>query len=224
MKEISAFDVIGPIMVGPSSSHTAGALRIALLVDRIANADIKKVECILYGSFAATYEGHGTDRAIMGGILGFETFDPRIKHSLEIAKERGIDFSFTPDFVTETDHPNTVFIRAETVTGQKIAVTGESIGGGAMQITRINGIKVNFTGEYTTLIIEQQDIPGIVAEITTLMGEENINIAFMRLFRKEKGGRAFMIIETDTNVDDSILKAVLKVQGVDDVSIVRVGE
>lgn len=224
MKEISAFDVIGPIMVGPSSSHTAGALRIALMVNRMANAPICEVECTLYGSFAATYEGHGTDRAIMGGILGFQTYDPRVKDSLEIANDKGIEYTFQPDFTTETEHPNTVFIRALTTEGQKIAITGESIGGGAIKIIRINGIKVNFTGEYHTIIIEQGDAPGIITNITSKISEHGINIAYMRVFRKEKGGRAFTIIEADEEINSGVISGLMEVPSVKDVSIVRIGE
>ncbi len=222
MKEIGVFDVIGPIMVGPSSSHTAGALRIAAMVNRMANSPIEKVEFHLYGSFAQTYEGHGTDRALLGGILGFDTSDLRVRDSFELATQAGIDYTFIPDTETETEHPNTIFIRAYTKQGQKIAVTGESTGGGAIRITRINGIKVSFTGEYYTIIIEQDDAPGVITTITSIISEFRINIAYMRVFRQQKGGRAFAILEADEPIDEAVTAKLLACVYVRDVSIISI--
>lgn len=222
MKEIGVFDVIGPIMVGPSSSHTAGALRIAATVNRMANSPIVKVEFVLYGSFAQTYQGHGTDRALLGGILGFDTNDLRVRDSFELADKAGIEYSFTPDAVTETEHPNTILIRAVTKEGQKISVTGESTGGGAIRIVRINDIKVSFTGEYYTLVIEQEDAPRVITTITSIISEFGINIAYMRVFRKAKGGRAFAIIEADEPIDEAVTSKLLACKYVSDVSIITV--
>jgi len=222
LKEIGVFDVIGPIMVGPSSSHTAGALRIAAMVNRMANSPIVKVEFTLYGSFAQTYQGHGTDRALLGGILGFDTSDLRVRDSFKLADEAGIAYTFTPDAETDTDHPNTILIRAYTKQGQKIAVIGESTGGGAIRITRINDIKVSFTGEYYTIVIEQDDAPGVITTITSIISEFGINIAFMRVYRQQKGGRAFAILEADEPIDEAVTAKLLSCIYVKDVSIISI--
>lgn len=222
MKNISAFDVIGPIMVGPSSSHTAGALRISAIVNKIANSKITKVSFVLFGSFATTYKGHGTDRALLGGILGYATDDERIRESLEIAKKQGIEYTFTPDFDTKTDHPNTISINAVTENGQVIDIIGESIGGGAMQIININGTTVNFTGEFNTIIIEQNDAHGVIKDISDVLTNENINIAFMRVFRDTKGGTAYTMIEVDEHINNAVSKKLLECKNINDVSIIYV--
>lgn len=160
MSFISVFDVLGPNMIGPSSSHTAGAAVIAYLAHKMIAPPLKKVDFTLYGSFAKTYHGHGTDRALLGGIMGFSTDDTRIRNSFSIATERGLSYSFTP-CETETDvHPNTVDIRMENAAGQVMTIRGESLGGGKCRIARINGVEVDFTGEYSTVIVVQQDQAG----------------------------------------------------------------
>ena len=197
MSFISVFDVIGPNMIGPSSSHTAGACVIAFLAHRMISPPIVRADFTLYGSFAKTYRGHGTDRALLGGIMGFGTDDIRIRDSFDIAKERGIAFSFTP-CLTETDvHPNTVDIRMENSAGDTAEVRGESLGGGKVRISRINGVTVDFTGEYSTVIVVQQDTPGVVAHITRVLSDRGVNIAFMRLYRESKGRTAYTIVESD---------------------------
>lgn len=222
MKTLSAFDILGPVMVGPSSSHTAGALRISSFVYKIANDKIKNVKFTLYGSFAHTYKGHGSDKALVAGILGFNTDDLQIRNSFEIAKSEGILFEFVADDVTKTEHPNTILVEASTISGQKISIIGESIGGGAAKIVDINGVKVNFTGEYHTVLIEQNDEKGVVADITAKISEKDINIAFMRVFRHEKGGTAYTIIETDGDIEKSIVSELLECKNVRDVSIISI--
>ena len=160
MAFISIFEVIGPNMVGPSSSHTAGAASIARLAGKMMNEKIKKVNFILYGSFARTYKGHGTDRALLGGILGYETDDIRIRDSFELAEKAGIDFSFSANTLETDVHTNTVDIELVGETGRRITVRGESVGGGKVRLTRINGVKVLFTGEYHALIVVHRDHPG----------------------------------------------------------------
>ena len=197
MSFISVFDVLGPNMIGPSSSHTAGAVEIAHLAQKLLEPHLKKVEFTLYGSFAKTYRGHGTDRALLGGIMGFGTDDIRIRDSFRIARERGLTFSFLPN-ETETEvHPNTVDIRMENGAGQVMTVRGESLGGGKVRIVRINGMGVEFTGEYASVITEHQDKPGVVAHITRGLSDWNVNIAFMRLYREGKNDRAYCIVESD---------------------------
>lgn len=200
MAFISVFEVIGPNMVGPSSSHTAGAASIARLAGKMLHRKIKKVEFILYGSFAQTYRGHGTDRALLGGIMGFETDDVRIRDSFEIAEKEGIEFSFTPNTVETDVHPNTVDMLIEDVSGQKLTVRGESLGGGKVKLTKINGVKVHFTGEYHALIVIHKDHPGVISKITNVFGKQHVNIAFLRVYRETKGGDAYMIIESDAEI------------------------
>lgn len=202
MSFISVFDVLGPIMVGPSSSHTAGCAAIGYLARKMMNHKIQKVEFILYGSFAKTYQGHGSDRALLGGILGFPTDDVRIRDSFLFAKEEEISYEFIVN-EEETDlHPNTVDIKMTDIHGKTMFVRGESLGGGKIRIVRINGVKVDFSGEYSTVIIIHQDRPGVVAYITDVLSKRNINIAFMRLFREGKGEIAYTILESDEDIPE----------------------
>lgn len=220
MAFISVFDVIGPNMVGPSSSHTAGAASIALLSGKMLGEKIKKVKFILYGSFAATYTGHGTDRALLGGIMGFATDDVRIRDSFEYAKKEGIEYSFEADR-NETDiHPNTVDIIMEGVGGRTLTVRGESLGGGKIELTRINGVKVKFTGEYHALIAVYKDQPGVVAAITCALNESNVNIAFLRVYRESKGGRAYTIVESDEEIPSLAVERIRADSIVDDIMLI----
>lgn len=155
MAFISVFDVLGPNMIGPSSSHTAGAEIIAFLAQKMIAPPLKRADFTLYGSFAKTYHGHGTDRALLGGIMGFSADDTRIRDSFAIATDRGLGYSFTPNEVETDIHPNTVDIRMENAAGQVMTVRGESLGGGKVRIVRINGVEVDFTGEYNALIVVQ---------------------------------------------------------------------
>ncbi len=221
MAFISAFDVLGPNMIGPSSSHTAGAGSIAYLARKMAGENITKVHFILYGSFAKTYRGHGTDKALLGGILGFRTDDTRIRESFTIAREQGVDFSFDVD-ETETEvHPNTVDIHVETKEGRILDLRGESIGGGKCQIVRIDGVPVHYTGEYSAVIVVQQDMPGVIKHITSALSDRAINIAFMRLFREGKHERAYTIVETDEILPGDLTDAIAENPYVEDVMIVQ---
>ncbi len=205
MKEISIFDVIGPNMIGPSSSHTAGALRIALMVHKLAGEPIKKVDFYLYGSFAKTYKGHGTDKALVAGILGMDTEDERIREAFVYAAERMLTYTFHTIESHAEVHPNTVEIIAETTTGEQTRVMAASIGGGNIRIDAINGVAVEFSGEYTTLIVKQADAPGSMACMTKVLAERGINIAFMRVYREEKGSFGYSIIEIDGPIEESII-------------------
>ena len=221
MAFISIFEVIGPNMVGPSSSHTAGAASIARLAGKMMNEKIKKVNFILYGSFARTYKGHGTDRALLGGILGYETDDIRIRDSFELAEKAGIDFSFSANTLETDVHPNTVDIELVGETGRRITVRGESVGGGKVRLTRINGVKVLFTGEYHALIVVHRDHPGVVAGITTALSEYNVNIAFLRVYRESKGGVAYTIIESDEEIKDDIVAEIKKDTAITETMMIR---
>ena len=221
MSFISVFDVLGPNMIGPSSSHTAGAAVIAQLAQKLIAPPLKKVEFTLYGSFAKTYHGHGTDRALLGGIMGFSTDDVCIRDSFRIAGERGLEFSFVPN-ETETDvHPNTVDIRMENAAGQVMTVRGVSLGGGKVKIVRINGVEVDFTGEYSAVIVVQQDKPGVVAHITKVLSDRGVNLAFMRLFRESKGLTAYSIIESDGRLPEGITEELKKNPYIHDVMVVQ---
>lgn len=221
MSFISVFDVLGPNMIGPSSSHTAGAAVIAGVARKLIAPPLKKVEFTLYGSFAKTYRGHGTDRALLGGILGFDTDDVRIRDSFGIARQRGLEFAFIPNETEQDVHPNTADIRMENESGQVMTVRGVSLGGGKMKITRINGVEVDFTGEYSALIVIHQDTPGVVAHITHVLSEHNVNIAFMRLFREARGHTAYSIIESDGTLPESIPAQLQKNAHIRDVMLVQ---
>lgn len=221
MSFISVFDVLGPNMIGPSSSHTAGAAKIAYLAQKMITGPLLQVDFTLYGSFARTYRGHGTDRALLGGIMGFTTDDMRIRNSFEIAENKGIAFTFQPD-EEETDvHPNTVDIHMVNKAGQEMTVRGESLGGGKVRISRINKVQVDFTGEYSAVIVIQKDRPGVVAHITKALSDRNVNIAFMRLFREGKGDIAYTIVESDGHLPENIREELLKNEHVHDVMIVQ---
>ena len=221
MSFISVFDVLGPNMIGPSSSHTAGASVIAYLAQKMINGPLAKVEFTLYGSFSKTYRGHGTDRALLGGIMGFSTDDIRIRDSFQIAEERGLEFHFTVN-TTETEvHPNTVDIRMENAAGSVMVVRGESLGGGKVRIVRINGVKVDFTGEYSAVIVIHQDKPGVVAHITKCLSDRGVNLAFMRLFREAKGHTAYTIVESDGSLPEDVDVSLRENVNVRDVMVVQ---
>lgn len=221
MAFISVFEVIGPNMVGPSSSHTAGAASIARLAGKMLHNKIKKVKFILYGSFAQTYQGHGTDRALLGGLMGFDTDDVRIRDSFDIAKEMNIDFKFVTN-TAETDvHPNTVDMEIEDISGKRLSVRGESLGGGKVKLTRINGVKVHFTGEYHALIVVHKDHPGVISKITNVFGKMHVNIAFLRVYRESKGGNAYMIIESDAEITSSAVEEIEKNPFVRETMLIR---
>ena len=221
MSFISVFDVMGPNMIGPSSSHTAGAARIAFLAQKMITPPLKKVEFILYGSFARTYKGHGTDRALLGGIMGFSTDDMRIRNSFDIAREQGIDFSFTPNEAETDVHPNTVDIHMVNEQGQEMTVRGESLGGGKVRIVEINHVKVDFTGEYSAVIVIQKDRPGVVAHVTKVLSDRGVNIAFMRLFRKAKGEIAYTIVESDGRLPEDMAQKLEDNENVQNVMIIQ---
>lgn len=212
MRELSVFDIIGPIMIGPSSSHTAGALKIARVARMLAKTKIISAHFQLYGSFAKTYKGHGTDRALVGGILGFETDDYRIRDSFQLAKEAGVEIIFM-EMEMEMDanmHPNTVDIIITEEDGTTSSLRGASVGGGEIEITRINGCEIKFSGKNNAVIIQQYDRPGVLASITKVFEVFDINISSMSVFSKEKGGTAFSVLEIDGHLTDVGMEALLR--------------
>ena len=199
MENFSVFDIVGPRMTGPSSSHTAGAVRIAHTARHIAGMDVQEAAFTLYGSFAETGRGHGTDKALIAGVLGMDPDDPRIKEAYAIAREQGVLVSVT--FSDEpVNHPNTARVHIVGGDGKETDVIGESVGGGNILITEINGLDVELTGDYPTLIIQHHDEPGVIAEVSHVLAQLKVNIAFMRVFRHSRGEDAYMTIETDQPV------------------------
>lgn len=221
MSFISVFDVLGPNMIGPSSSHTAGAAVIAFLAQKMIGGPLTRVKFTLYGSFAKTYKGHGTDRALLGGIMGFSTDDMRIRDSFQIARDRNLDFQFLVNEQESEVHPNTVDITMENASGQTMTIRGESLGGGKVQIVRINQVKVLFTGEYSAVIVIHQDKPGVVAHITSALSQRHVNIAYMRVFRENKGEIAYTIVESDGRLPEDITEKLHENSNVHDVMIVQ---
>lgn len=208
MKTLGIRDIIGPIMIGPSSSHTAGALRIALMTRNLLAAPPAHVEFKLYGSFARTYHGHGTDRALLAGMLGFSTEDVRIRDSFALAQAADLSFEFIPVDEAEIDHPNTVDITVTDSLGTTTTVRGESIGGGAAHITRLNGISVELNGEYHSLVVKHQDVKGALAYIATALKRYDVNIATTRLFRERRGDVAYTVMETDEAIPESLIEEI----------------
>ena len=198
------FDIVGPVMIGPSSSHTAGAVRLGLMARKILGEPAVKAEINLHGSFAQTYRGHGTDKALIAGILGFSPEDERIRDALDIAKEQGLDYSFQTVNLDEA-HPNTAVIYLVGNTGRVARVRGASVGGGNILITNIDGYSVELTGQYPALITTHRDRPGVITQVTRILSRYEVNIAFMRVFRHGKGEDAYMTVETDQSITEDML-------------------
>ncbi|MDX1661437.1 MAG: L-serine ammonia-lyase, iron-sulfur-dependent subunit beta [Gemmatimonadota bacterium] len=204
---MSVFDVIGPRMVGPSSSHTAGALRLGLLARAALGTDPVRARVGLHGSFATTYRGHGTDRAVAAGLLGMAPDDPRIPRSLQVAREEGLEIAFEAVDLGPDAHPNTLAFELDGG-GRSATLTGSSVGGGAVKVTEVNGREVEITGEFDTLMVVAKDVPGTTAEVTRLLAEEGVNIAFLEVTRRKRGGEATMIVEADHAIPEAVIDAV----------------
>lgn len=218
---IGLFDVIGPVMVGPSSSHTSGANYIAWMARQIFTGTPAKARFVLYGSFADTYRGHGTDRALIGGVLGFRSDDKRIRNAYAHAKGAGLKVEFRVDAGTEVAHPNTVDVIMETADGHQLLVRGESLGGGRARITRLNDIDVDFNGERSTLIVEQKDESGVIAFITNIFARRGMNIAFMKVFRDKDGDHAYTVIESDDFLPEELREELLGHQAILSVEMIE---
>ena len=220
MKTLGLTDVIGPIMVGPSSSHTAGALRIAYMARRLCLAEPKTVEFRLLGSFAHTLTGHGTDKALVAGMLGLATDDLRIRDSFDLAREAGLAFSFVTLPDAEYDHPNTIDVRIVDAAGNAMDVRGESIGGGAAVIRKIDDIDVRITGESASIVVRQRDEKGVLAHIAQSISDEGVNIATTRMYRERKGDTAYTVLETDQAVGAEARAAIEDHPAIYDVRII----
>lgn len=208
----SVFDILGPVMIGPSSSHTAGAVRLGLLARAIFGRQPEQVTVTMHGSFASTGTGHGTDLAIVAGLLGMRPDDPEIVHSLERAREAGMQVDFTTGDLGEV-HPNTALLELSEG-GQTLAVRGSSTGGGEVLVTRIGEFEAHANGRMPLLMVANNDTPGEIAAVTRLISECGANIAEMRVARTRRGAEALMLIETDTPLDPAALDAIAALPGV----------
>ena len=196
---INIFDMMGPVMVGPSSSHTAGAARIGNMGRTLLGEEVTRADIGLYGSFAETGYGHGTDRALLAGLLGMKPDDLRIPNAYEEANRAGMAYSFRTVELRDA-HPNTALLELTGKSGKKLTLQASSIGGGAIVVNKIDGIDVNFTGDFNTLIVRNQDESGSVAAITSILSQVHINVANMSGNRHRRGGDALMVIETDQHI------------------------
>lgn len=210
---MNLFDIVGPIMVGPSSSHTAGAVKIGYVARKLLAEPIRKAEILLYGSFLLTGKGHGTHLALVAGLLGMKPDDTRIPHSLELAEQQGIAISFGEADLREA-HPNSVLLVLTGLDGRELRVVAESIGGSRINIASIDDLSANFSGDYPTLIVHNQDQPGHIAEVTSMLAHKSVNIAEMRLYRASRGGNAVMVIECDQEVPKESIAWLRHLEGV----------
>lgn len=216
MKYRSAFEIIGPVMIGPSSSHTAGAVRIGRVARTLFESQPKKAVLSLYGSFAKTYKGHGTDLALVAGLLDFDTFDERIPDALVIAEQTGMEVIFQEEKAV-TEHPNTVKINlfAE---DKEMEIIGISIGGGSIEITEINSFKLKLSGDPAILVMHN-DRFGVISSVTSIFSQNKINIGHMEVARKDKGDMAIMVIESDEKIKDQLVNDLQKLDNV--ISVIR---
>lgn len=218
---MNIFDIMGPIMVGPSSSHTAGAARIGYVSRQLLGEDLKKAEILLHGSFAKTGKGHGTDKAIVAGLMGMMPDDERIPDAFEIAKEQGIEIS-VGEALLKTEYANACLLNLESVNGRSLKIMAASLGGGRISIEQIDGIDTHFSGDYPTLIVHNLDQPGHVAEVTSTLAHKSVNIATLNLYRDKRGGYAVMIVETDQDIPETAIKWIEHLEGIIKVTYINI--
>ena len=214
---MNIFDIVGPVMVGPSSSHTAGAVKIGYVSRKLLGENIREVHILLYGSFLATGRGHGTDRAIVAGLLGMLPDDDRVPYSMQEAEKQNMKVTFGEAVLKEA-HPNTAVLQMKGESGRELEVVAASLGGGRIKICMIDGLDANFTAEHPTLIVHNQDQPGHVAEVTSMLSHKAINIATMQLYRDGRGGNAVMILECDKEIPEEAIKWLKHLEGVNKVT------
>ena len=214
---MNLYDIIGPVMVGPSSSHTAVAVKIGYVSRKLMAQPIVKAQILLYGSFLATGKGHGTQIAIVAGLLGMKTDDCRIPDSFRLAKETGMEISFGEAELKDA-HPNSAQLILTGADGRQLEIVGESIGGSRINIASIDGLSANFSGDYPTLIVHNLDQPGHVAEVTSMLSHKSVNIATMQLYRAGRGGHAVMVIECDQEVPKESIQWLAHLEGIEKVT------
>ena len=217
---MNVFDIIGPIMIGPSSSHTAGAVRLGRVAWKLLDERPVRAEVELTGSFAETYRGHGTDKALTAGIMGMDSDDDRIRRSPDIARESGLEVSFTETTIHGA-HPNTARITLYGEGGGRVQVQGASVGGGNILITGVNGMAVSFTGQYNTILVLHQDKPGAIAAVTQFVAGSGLNIGNFRLSRSHRGGEALMTIEVDGAVPAGLMESLRAIAPVQQAILIR---
>lgn len=211
---MNLFDILGPVMVGPSSSHTAGAARIGLTARRLLGEGTpRKATITLYGSFAATGRGHGTDRALIAGLLGYRPDDERLSDSFRWAEGHGLEFSFVYSKMA-AEHPNTARVELVGKSGKTICVEACSLGGGRIMIMELDGLRVKFAGDMPTLIVQNIDQPGVIGTVAGLLAMEQVNIATLQVYRDYPGGRAVMIVETDKAISKQVRETLLGMEGI----------
>jgi L-serine dehydratase len=215
----SLFDIIGPVMIGPSSSHTAGAVRLGSLARAILGGAATSAEIQLHGSFASTGRGHGTDLALTAGLLGMAPDDPRIRRAPELAREAGLTVTFADADLGEV-HPNTARITLSGADGTRVVVQGSSVGGADVQLTQIDDFRVAITGELPVLIVEHNDQPGVIASVSAILASHGVNVASMEVSREMRGARALMVLETDQPVDGATVAEVCAAPAVTGVRVV----
>ena len=214
------FDLIGPVMIGPSSSHTAGAARIGLTARMLLGEFIVRADIGLHGSFAKTYHGHGTDRAIVGGLLGMAVDDERLRDSLQIARDSGLIYSFHAINIRGA-HPNTVRVTITGASGAMLTMEAASVGGGNIEVHRIDGLSVNFNGKENTMIIRHLDTPGAIARVTGVLAKRGVNIANMQGYRRQAGGDAMIVLELDGVPEDEAIQEIREIQYVQGVTFMK---
>lgn len=207
------FDVIGPVMIGPSSSHTAGAARIGKITRMLLGCEPRRARIGLHGSFQKTYLGHGTDKALVGGLLGMDVDDLRLRSSLELAKARGLEYSFYNANLRGA-HPNTVVLDVDGQEGRSICVQAASVGGGEIVVQSIDGLEAGFSGHENTLVLTHHDTPGMIAAIGGTVAGSALNIATMRVFRRSAGGEAMVALELDGDASQELLRRLEALEGV----------
>ncbi len=215
---MNLFDIIGPVMIGPSSSHTAGAARIGRVTRQLLGERPVRAVVSFHGSFEKTYQGHGTDRAVVGGLMDMGVDDERLRDSLALARQEGLQVTFRPVHLKDA-HPNTVVVEAVGESGRRVRVQAASIGGGSIRVLYLDGLEVGFSGEKTTLVIRHRDAPGAIAVVTRLLSEEKINIATMRVFRREAGGAAAMAIELDARPSPGLMERLRSLSAIKEVTL-----
>ena len=210
---MSLFDILGPVMVGPSSSHTAGAVKIGYISRQLLVENIRKAQIDLHGSFLATGAGHGTDKALVAGLLGMKEDDIRIPDSFRIAREREMEICFGKVNLKNA-HPNSVRLKLHGISGRELEIIASSIGGGQIKICKIDGLEANFSGDYPTLVVHNLDQPGHVTEVTSMLVHKGVNIATMQLYRNHRGGDAVMVIECDQEIPMASVEWLRRLEGI----------
>ncbi|MBC3804240.1 L-serine ammonia-lyase, iron-sulfur-dependent, subunit beta [Acetobacterium fimetarium] len=220
---MNVFDIIGPIMVGPSSSHTAGAVKIGYLSNKLMGEKIRSARIYLHGSFLTTGKGHGTDKAIIAGLLGMKPDDIRIPESFEVAEKAGLAFAFEGIELRDA-HPNSVKLNLTGASGRELEIMASSMGGGNIKIFQIDGLDANFGGDLPTLIVHNQDRPGLVTEVTAMLSQKSINIATMQLYRSRRGGDAVMVLECDQEISKASISGLQSLDGIRKVTYLSLEE